>query len=60
MRLFKDKENAIIAGVCAGIAKGTEIDVVIVRLLFVLSILASFGTTLLVYLILMALMPKGE
>lgn len=50
MRLYRDKENAILGGVCAGIARETNIDVAIIRLLVVIAVFTSIGMGILVYL----------
>ncbi|TNE72730.1 MAG: PspC domain-containing protein [Bacteroidetes bacterium] len=56
-RLFRDTDNAVIAGVCAGIANFLKIDVVIIRAIFVIMFLfAGFGVPL--YLILWVIVPK--
>lgn len=58
-RLFRDTENAVIAGVCQGIANFFNIDVVIIRALFVIILLfAGFGFPL--YLILWIIVPKAK
>ena len=56
----RDIKNKMIFGVCAGVAKRLEIDVLWVRLLFAFFFL-QFGVGLL-YLLLALLMPvdKGE
>lgn len=58
-RLFRDVENATIAGVCSGIANFLHIDVVIVRAIFVvLFLFGGFGFPL--YLILWIIVPKAK
>ena len=47
-------------GVCAGIAKYFEVDPTIVRVLYVLLVLASFGWGLLLYIILVILIPEEK
>jgi len=56
-RLTRDMSRAIIGGVCAGIAKQFNIDVSIVRIIFVIMFLYfAFGFFL--YLILWLILPK--
>ncbi len=56
-KLYRDTDNAVIAGVCAGIASFLKIDVVIIRAIFVIMFLfAGFGFPL--YLILWVIVPK--
>jgi len=47
-------------GVCAGIAKYFNVDPTIVRVLYVLLVLASFGWGLLLYIILAILVPEEK
>ena len=55
-RLYLDRENRKIAGVCSGIAKYLEIDVTVVRILFLIAIL--FGAAgFWAYLVVWALAP---
>ncbi len=55
-RLFRSKENKIIAGVCGGIAEYFKIDPVIVRLIWVI-LLLGYGFGLLAYLIAWLIIP---
>lgn len=58
-RLFRDKENATIAGVCSGIANYFNVDIVIIRAIFVLMfIFAGFGVPL--YIILWVIIPPAK
>ena len=50
-------DDAVIAGVCAGLADYFNIDAVIVRVLAVVLGLASFGITALVYILFWLIMP---
>lgn len=55
-RLFRDEENAVLGGVCSGIANYFGIDPVITRIIFVVMMFAGFG--FLLYLILWVAVPK--
>ena len=58
-RLFRDVDNSTIAGVCAGIANFFNIDVVIIRAIFVIVFLfGGFGIPL--YIILWIIVPKAN
>ena len=58
-RLFRDVDNATVAGICAGIANYLHIDVVIIRIIFVLFFLfGGFGFPL--YIILWLVIPKAN
>jgi phage shock protein PspC (stress-responsive transcriptional regulator) len=58
-RLFRDEDNSVIGGVCAGFANYFGIDVVIMRAIFVLvSLIGGFGLPL--YFILWIITPKAK
>ena len=58
-RLFRDQDNAVIAGVCSGIANYFAMDVVIIRIIFfVIFFFAGFGVPL--YIILWIAVPKAK
>lgn len=58
-RLYRDTENAILGGVCQGIANFFNIDVVIIRAIFVIILLfGGFGFPL--YVILWIIIPKAK
>jgi phage shock protein PspC (stress-responsive transcriptional regulator) len=59
-RLFRDTDNAIIAGVAAGLAKYFGLDAVLVRLLFVLLVIFTVGWGLLLYILLWLLVPEAK
>lgn len=58
-RLYRDTDNAILGGVAAGIANYFDIDPVIVRIAFVLSVFFT-GIGIFVYLILWLVVPAAE
>lgn len=58
-KLTKSKDNTILSGVLAGIAEYFEIDVTIVRLVFVLLAAGSFGSFAILYFICSFIMPEG-
>ena len=58
-RLYRDPDNAIVAGIASGIANYFDIDPVIVRLIFVISIFFN-GLGLLAYIILWLVVPVAE
>jgi len=53
----RDTKNAVLAGVCAGLANWLGLDPLIVRIAFIVFGLMG-GASLLLYLILFVLMPK--
>ncbi|GEM_PF-1923464 len=58
-RLFRDADDAVIAGVASGIAQYFEIDPVIVRILFFISIFFN-GLGLIAYIVLWVVVPKAQ
>jgi phage shock protein PspC (stress-responsive transcriptional regulator) len=58
-KLVRPRDNRMIAGVCAGLARRFGMSVGLVRLLFVLSLFLP-GTQVIVYIVLWILMPKAE
>jgi len=58
-RLYRASEkNSMVAGVCAGIADYFEVDPTMVRLVWVLMTVFSFGTGLVGYLVMWIIMPR--
>ena len=56
-KLYRSRENRMIAGVCGGLAEYFNIDPTIVRLIFVLVGLAG-GPGLVLYIILAIIVPE--
>lgn len=55
-RLFRDTERGMIAGVCAGLATYLHIDVVLIRIIFALTVLAG-GWGVFLYAVLWLVVP---
>jgi phage shock protein PspC (stress-responsive transcriptional regulator) len=58
-RLFRDTDNAVIAGVSSGLAAYFGIDVWIIRIVFIIGVLSG-GWGVLIYLILWLLVPEAK
>ena len=58
-RLYRDKDNAILGGVASGFGHYFNIDPLWIRILFIISPFISFGTSLVIYLILWILIPEA-
>ncbi len=59
-RLYRSENDKMLGGVCGGLAVYLKIDPSVVRIIYAVLILGSFGTALLLYLILwVALPPKS-
>ncbi len=59
-RLYRDEEDKVLSGVCAGLSHYFRIDPIVVRLLVVLIFFISGGTAILGYILFWALVPKAE
>ena len=59
-KLFRNPDDQIIGGVLSGIASYTDIDAIWFRLLTVLLLFFSFGTVVLIYLLLWLIIPLAS
>jgi phage shock protein C len=60
-RLVRARKGRLLAGVCAGIAEYVGIDVTVIRLIFVVLGVVTFGVGVLVYLAAWIVIPEeGE
>jgi len=57
-KLYRSQKDKMIAGVCGGLSEYFEVDVTIVRLLFVLVLILG-GSAILLYLILWLVLPRN-
>lgn len=58
-RLFRDTDNAMLAGVAAGLANYLGIDALLIRILFVIGVFTG-GWGILIYLLLWLLVPEAK
>ncbi len=56
-RLYRSENDKMLSGVCGGLAAYFKIDSSFVRILFALLILGSFGSALIVYIVLWIVLP---
>ena len=56
-KLYRSNTDKMVAGVCGGLAQYLNIDPALIRLLFVILILAGVGSPLLIYLIMAIVIP---
>ncbi|HET6556351.1 MAG TPA: PspC domain-containing protein [Prolixibacteraceae bacterium] len=59
-RLYRDGDSRVLGGVCSGLGAYFNIDVVILRVIFVLLFFLGVGTSLLLYIILWIVVPKAK
>jgi phage shock protein C len=57
-KLYRSRNNRVIAGACAGLANFFGIDPTVVRLIFVAGTLLGFGSFVLIYLVLFVVVPE--
>lgn len=57
-RLYRDENNKFLGGVCSGLANYLNIDIVVVRLIFII-LFFSFGVGLIPYIILWIVVPSS-
>ena len=58
--LFRDMDEAMIAGIASGLAHYVGLDKTLMRLLFILILFLSHGSFLLIYLLLWIIIPKAK
>ena len=56
-KLYRSRDEQMLAGVCGGLAAYFEVDPTLVRLLFVAAVLMGLGGTILVYFLMMIIVP---
>ena len=59
-RLYRDKENGMLGGIASGIGHYLNIDALWIRILFIIPPWITFGTSLVIYIILWILIPEAK
>ena len=59
-RLYQIREGAVISGVCKGLAAYLNIDVSIIRILFVALVILTGGVWILIYIVMMFVIPYAQ
>jgi phage shock protein PspC (stress-responsive transcriptional regulator) len=57
-KLYRSRNERMIAGVCGGVARMMGVDVALVRLVLVAATLFGFGTGALLYLVCWIIVPE--
>jgi phage shock protein C len=57
-KLYRNRTDRMIAGVCGGLGRYLGIDPTLIRLAFVLLLLFGIGSGLLVYLVMLLIIPE--
>jgi phage shock protein PspC (stress-responsive transcriptional regulator) len=58
-RLYRDSDNAILAGVCSGLASYFSIDPIVIRLIFIILTIAN-GIGILIYFVMWLIVPPAK
>jgi phage shock protein PspC (stress-responsive transcriptional regulator) len=58
-KFYRDGDKGMISGVCAGLAHYLRIDPLWIRILFIISLFISFGSSVFIYILLWILIPKA-
>lgn len=59
-RLYRDKTDKILGGVCSGIANYMNVDPAIIRLLFAIITFGGFGFGILIYILMWIIIPARD
>lgn len=59
-RLYRDGENRVLGGVCSGLGAYFNIDMVVLRIIFVLAFFLGVGASFIIYLVLWIAVPKAK
>lgn len=57
-RLYRSRDNRMIAGVCAGLGEFLNIDPTVIRLLFAVGAVFGVGATIVIYIVMMIVVPE--
>jgi len=57
-RLYRSRKNKMLFGVCGGLGEYFNVDPTLVRILFIILLLGSVGTAILLYLLLAIVIPE--
>lgn len=56
-KLFRSEKDRVLAGVCAGLAEYLNIDVAVIRVIFLLGFIFGFTSSFWVYIVLWVVVP---
>jgi len=59
-QLVRSTTDRKIAGVCGGLAVHFNVDPTLMRILWVVAVIAGFGLGLVIYIVLWIVLPEGE
>jgi phage shock protein C len=59
-RLYRSKNNRILGGVCAGLGEHLDVDPTVIRLIWAVVTLLSFGTGIIIYILAWIIIPEDD
>lgn len=59
-RLYRSKKDRILGGVCAGLGEHLDIDPTVIRLIWAVVTVLSFGTGIIVYILAWIIIPEAD
>lgn len=59
-KLYRDEDDKILGGVCSGLGHYFGLDRIWLRAAFIIAVIAGFGTGIIIYIILWAIIPKAK
>ncbi len=59
-RLYRDGDSRVLGGVCSGLGAYFNLDMVILRVIFVLAFFLGVGSSLIIYIVLWIAVPKAK
>jgi len=59
-RLYRSKKERILGGVCAGLGEHLDVDPTVIRLIWGVVILLSFGTGIFIYILAWIIIPEDD
>jgi phage shock protein PspC (stress-responsive transcriptional regulator) len=59
-RLYRSKKERMLGGVCAGLGEHLDIDPTVIRLIWAVATVLSFGTGIIVYILAWILIPEED
>jgi phage shock protein C len=59
-RLYRSKKDRILGGVCAGLGEHLDVDPTVIRLIWAVVTVLSFGTGIIVYVLAWIIIPEAD
>jgi len=59
-RLYRSKNDRMMGGVCAGLGEHLDVDPTVIRLIWAVVTLLSFGTGIIIYILAWIIIPEDD